>query len=153
MSTSNVIARRTVLGLSLAAIATAASSVGAQTVVSSEAANLALAADFCATWAKGPVDVEQMISRYFHPACVVRVMDDAMTAQGHRGVAAMLYGWLEGQRRFDLQIVESRALGPLVIQTRNDVTYSPGSKPHVDRIACVFVIADGKIKEWSDYFL
>jgi len=146
-------ARRTVLSAALgASFAIAAGPAAAGVLPSTEAANLTLAADFCASWAKGKVDVEQMVATYFHPDCIVRVMDSAMTAHGHGGTKAMLYGWLEGKRRFDLKVIDSRALGPLVIQTREDVTYSPGAAPHVDKIACVFVIADGKIKEWSDYF-
>ena len=147
--------RRTMLGLSLAGVATLASAAPARAETGSptEAANLKLAADFCANWSKAAVDVDHLVATYFHPACIVRVMDSALTANGHAGTSAMLKGWLEGGRHFDLKVLKSLALGPLVIQTRQDFTYSPGAAPHVDRIAAVFVIADGKIREWSDYFM
>ena len=80
-------------------------------------------------------------------------MDSTLTATGHAGASAMMKGWHEGHRHFELKIRKSQALGPMVIQTREDYSYSPGQATHIDKIASVFVIADGKIMEWSDYFM
>jgi len=52
-------------------------------------------------------------------------MDSTLTATGHAGPSAMMKGWHEGHRHFDLKIRKSQALGPMVIQTREDYTYSP----------------------------
>ncbi len=128
--------------------------LAAPAVGSVEASNLAIARSFCAAWAVSKIDLPAMVSTYFADDATVRVMDSTSIAHGRNAIQAMFGGWLEADRHFRLEIVSEAALGPLVIQLRNDVILIPGApKPHVDRIASVFVMAAGKIKEWSDYVM
>jgi len=56
-------------------------------------------------------------------------MDSTLTATGHAGASAMMKGWHEGHRHFELKIRKSQALGPMVIQTREDIAIAPVRHP------------------------
>ena len=147
--------RKMVGGIGVAAVAaTVGGSAEAGPVASTaeETANLAIAAAFCSEWTKEPVDVERMVKSYFTEDCIVRVLDSTMVARGWRATVGMFSGWLEGGRRFDLKVLRSAALGPVVVQVRADTISKGGNTGKPDATAAVFVMGNRKIRELSDYF-
>ncbi len=99
------------------------------------------------------MDLAHPIGTYFADDAIVRVMDSTCIAHGRTAILAMLGGWLEGNRHFRLEILAEHALGPIVVNLRHDITFSPGAPAHTGKIASVFVLSDGRIKEWSDYVM
>lgn len=151
----NVVDRRALLS-GVAMLAGGMAAMPAHAAVAAggvEAANLATARSFCAAWDMPGIDPARLVSIYFADDAIVRVMDSTSIARGRAAIVAMFAGWLEAGRHFRLEIAKEAALGPIVIHLRDDITLAPGAAPHVDHIASVFVMAGGRIKEWSDYVM
>lgn len=112
-----------------------------------EKANVQLVRDFCASWST------RDLTRVFpHLAsdCVYRMTETTPPVTGHAGVTEKLGSWMQSSDRIEFQILETFALGPIVINRRIDRFIST-TRPLTWEGTGVFFCKNGKIVEWSDY--
>ena len=148
--------RDVVAGIGIAAVAALAGNSAVYASVETtieETDNLAIASAFCRDWSNKHVDIESMVKTRFTEDCIVRVLDSTMVAHGQHATIGMFAGWLESGRSFELKILRSTALGPIVVQIRKDTISKGGKNGKSDATAAVFVMSNGKIRELSDYFI
>jgi limonene-1,2-epoxide hydrolase len=112
----------------------------------SERANLKVVTDFCAAWSTR--DLSRVLP-FLADDCVYRMSETTPPASGHEGVSTRLKTFVEGSERVEFRILDSAAMGPIVINHRIDQFVS--SRPLTWEGVGVFFVKDGKIKEWSDY--
>jgi len=98
-----------------------------------EQANVKLVTDFCASWSTR--DLKQVFPRL---------------ATGQAGITERLGSWMESSDRIQFEILDTFALGPIVINHRIDHFVSK-TRPLTWEGVGVFFVKDGKIQEWSDY--
>jgi limonene-1,2-epoxide hydrolase len=112
----------------------------------SEKANLALVADFCAAFSSRDMT---KIASYLAPDCSYRITETAMPAVGAAAVER-IKSYVERSSRIEFKILDSWARGPMVINERVDSFTRPDASPAFHLVG-VFHIKDGKIAEWTDY--
>jgi limonene-1,2-epoxide hydrolase len=113
--------------------------------------NIQLVKDFCKTWGEDPPDADNMVGKYMTDDCLVRFGDTIEPVTGHDAAIALFQTFLSNGERYDLKILETFARGPIVVNSRIDSTLKGGRVTHPTPVVGVFVIKDGKIKEWSDF--
>jgi limonene-1,2-epoxide hydrolase len=116
-----------------------------------EKANAQLVKDFCKAWGDNPPDAENMANKYLADDCVVRFGDTVDPVSGHDAAVALFQTFLNNGERYDLKILETFARGPVVMNSRIDTTIKGPRTTHPTSVIGVFIVKDGKIKEWSDY--
>ena len=116
-----------------------------------EKANIQLVKDFCKAWGDDPPDVDNMANKYLTDDCLVRFGDTIDPVTGHDAAIALFQTFLSNGERYDLKILETFARGPVVVNSRVDSTIKGTRTTHPTPVVGVFVVKDGKIKEWSDY--
>jgi limonene-1,2-epoxide hydrolase len=127
------------------------SAPSASSPVSVEKANVQLVKDFCKAWGDDPPDADDMAAKFLTDDCVVRFGDTIEPVTGHDAAIALFQTFLSNGERYDLKILESFSRGPIVVNSRVDSTIKGTRTTHPTSVVGVFVIKDGKIKEWSDY--
>jgi limonene-1,2-epoxide hydrolase len=133
--------------LGLAATAAFSQESGAAPRSEAEAANVKLVEDFCASWST--LDLGQVTS-HMSVDSVYRMSETTPPVTGHEGVVGIMQSWFESSYAIEFRILETFARGPLVVNHRID-TFSSDTRPLTWEGVGVFLIVDGKIKEWSDY--
>jgi limonene-1,2-epoxide hydrolase len=113
--------------------------------------NLQLVKDFCKAWGDDPPDADNMVGKYMTDDCIVRFGDTIEPVTGHDAAIALFQTFLSNGERYDLKILETFARGPIVVNSRVDSTIKGTRVTHPTPVVGVFVIKDGKIKEWSDF--
>jgi len=139
--------------------ATAASATGSATAGSASAAsasaveksNLQLVKDFCQAWSEDPPDADKLASQFLSDDCVVRFGETVAPVSGQEAAIALFQTFLNNGERYELKIVETFAHGPVVVTSRVDSTIKGKKTTNPTQVVGVFIIKDGKIKEWSDY--
>ncbi len=63
----------------------------------------------------------------------------------------MFRSFLANGERYDLKILETFARGPVVVNSRTDSTLKGTRSTNPTPVVGVFILRDGKIREWSDY--
>jgi limonene-1,2-epoxide hydrolase len=116
-----------------------------------EKANVQLVKDFCKAWGDDPPDPEDMANKYLSDDCVVRFGDTVDPVSGHDAAVALFQTFLSNGERYDLKILETFARGPVVVNSRIDSTIKGTRTTHPTSVVGVFIVRNGKIKEWSDY--
>jgi len=116
-----------------------------------EKANIQLVKDFCKAWGDDPPDAEAMVNQYLSDDCLVRFGETIDPVNGHDAAIALFQTFLSNGERYDLKILETFARGPIVVNSRIDSTIKDKHTTHPTNVVGVFVIRNGKIKEWSDY--
>ena len=116
-----------------------------------EKANVQLVKDFCKAWGDDPPDADDMVNKYLSDDCVVRFGDTIEPVTGHDAATALFQTFLSNGERYDLKILETFSRGPVVVNSRIDSTIKGKRTTHPTSVVGVFVVKDGKIKEWSDY--
>jgi limonene-1,2-epoxide hydrolase len=120
----------------------------------SEAANSRLIWDFITGWMAPGFDVEKHYSDYLAPDCVHRMSEEhAPLTSAAAAIQAMKDFAASGGAVTQAEIKEIYARGPLVINIRDDKVVIPGQGEVPFKIAAVFVVKDGKIAEWNEYFM
>jgi len=114
-------------------------------------ANIQLVKDFCKAWGDDPPDAEDMTNKYLADDCVVRFGDTIEPVTGHDAAIALFQTFLSNGERYDLKILETFSRGPVVVNSRIDSTIKGKRVTNPTRVVGVFLVRDGKIKEWSDY--
>ncbi len=116
-----------------------------------EKANVQLVKDFCKAWGDDPPDAEDMANKYLADDVLVRFGDTIEPVTGHEAAVALFETFLSSGERYDLKILETFARGPIVVNSRIDSTIKGTRTTHPTSVVGVFVVKNGKIKEWSDY--
>jgi limonene-1,2-epoxide hydrolase len=111
-----------------------------------EKANQALVADFCAAFASRDMT---KIASYLDPNCSYRITETAMPAVGVAAVER-IKSYVERSSKIEFKILDSWARGPMVINERIDSFTRPDASPAFHLVG-VFLIKDGKIAEWTDF--
>ncbi len=113
--------------------------------------NTQLVKDFCKAWGDDPPDPEEMVNHYLSDDCLVRFGETIDPVNGHDAAISLFQTFLNNGERYDLKILETFARGPLVVNSRIDSTIKGKRTTNPTKVFGVFVIKNGKIKEWSDY--
>jgi limonene-1,2-epoxide hydrolase len=114
-------------------------------------ADVQLVKDFCKAWGDDPPDADDMVNKYLSDDCVVRFGDTIEPVTGHDAAIALFQTFLSNGERYDLKILETFSRGPVVVNSRVDSTIKGTRTTHPTSVVGVFIVKDGKIKEWSDY--
>jgi len=112
-----------------------------------EAANVKIVTDFCAAWSTRDLTT---ILPFLADDSVYRMTETTPPAIGHAGVRERLGSWIESSQQIEFTILETFAKGPVVVNHRIDRFVST-TRPLTWEGVGVFFVADGRIKEWSDY--
>ncbi len=118
-----------------------------------ELKNIALVQQICAIWEAPDYTAEAMIS-FFTEDCAVRLMHTLPFAHGPAAVVEQARLLMPlGTERMKVRHLATHFTGPMVVAHRIDTLIIPG-KPDSDwEMLGVFLIEDGKVKEWTDYML
>ena len=142
----------------LGALAMAArpkSSAAAETT-DAEKANLKIVHDMVATWdavaGSDPLDISRL-SPFFAGDCAFRLRPTDTTATRGLDVveAAIKRGTANGQK-IHHELLESFAKGPVVAIEKLNQFITP-EKTRTSHVVAVFLLKDGKIAEWTEYFI
>jgi len=145
---SNIVPPSNALPSSGQSASTAPSAASAGSI---EKANVELVKEFCKAWNDDPPDADDMAAKYLTDDCLVRFGDTIEPVTGHDAAIALFQTFLSNGERYDLKILETFARGPVVVNSRIDSTIKGTRTTHPTHVVGVFVVKDGKIKEWSDY--
>lgn len=147
-STDSRIDRRSFVATSGLAVLTglAASSAEAQ-LDEVESANVRVVNDFCAAWST--LDLRRVTSHMSDDA-VYRMTETTPPVTGHQALIDQMQPWVDTSSAITFEILETFARGPLVVNHRVD-TFASATRPLTWEGVGVFLVQDGKIKEWFDY--
>ena len=121
-----------------------------------EKANLKLVRDMVATWdivaASDPQDIARL-SPFFADDCAFRLRPTDLSAtRGRSNVeAAIKRGTANGQK-IHHELLDSFAKGPVVVMEKLNQFITP-EKMRTSHVVAVLLIKDGKIAEWTEYFI
>jgi limonene-1,2-epoxide hydrolase len=116
-----------------------------------EKTNIQVVKDFCQSWSDDPPDPDKMVDQFMTDDCLVRFGDKVAPVSGRGAVVALFGTFLTNGERYDLKIQETFARGPVVMNARIDSTLKGARSTNPTQVVGVFVLRDGRIKEWSDY--
>jgi limonene-1,2-epoxide hydrolase len=133
-------------GLGMAALLAGTGRAMAAELSPNEKANVKTVSDFCAAWSAR--DITRVLP-FLADDCVYRMSETTPPVNGHEGVSGRLKSWLDDSSLVEFRVLDSAALGPIVINHRVDRFMAP--RPLTWEGVGVFFVKDGKIKEWSDY--
>ena len=137
-------------GFARAGAAQVAPPFGASVPREVERANIVLVDEFCAAFARK--DVAKAVS-LLSDGCSYRTSQTRPPIVGKANVASTITRFIELGAEF--KVIRSVALGPLVLNERDDVVVMTAGAPartfHI--AAGLFFIEDGRIAEWTDYVI
>ena len=139
-----LLASATLGGLIMAASAGRAQ---AAELTAAEKANLKLVSDFLAS--VRPKDMSNLPT-YMSPACVYRMTETSPPDKGYEAIAQRLAPFVNSAQQVEIKILSSAAMGPIVINHRID-KFTSATQPLLFEGVGVFFLANGKIREWTDY--
>ena len=108
--------------------------------------NVAVVKDFIASWN----DPDKAVT-YLASDSAVRMEEDKPAIIGPDAAGKAFKGFLTNGTKLDVKILKTFAQGPVVVNERVDTLTVPGQKGQSFPVVGVFVVKDGKIKEWTDY--
>lgn len=150
------VARRSLFlsaGLAAGLGAVAAAQPAAAEPSAAEAANIRLVKDFVATWGEKGFDPDRVAPVFFAADAQVRVLDSLPFVVGPAAIAGAFKPYLQKGERFDVKFLSIFAKGPLVVTNRIDTQVAPGQADKATEVVGVFLVRDGKIREWTDYLI
>ena len=150
------VTRRTLFaagGLGLIAVAGLTGTAEAAAMSAAETANVKLVGDFCKSWGAKGFDADKATATFLAPDCMVRMVENQPAANGPPAVAAIFKSFMPNGERIGVKISQTFAKGPVVVNQRVDTLTSPGKPDQAFPVVGVFIVKDGKIKEWSDYLI
>jgi limonene-1,2-epoxide hydrolase len=77
--------------------------------------------------------------------------EDKPAIVGPKAVAAAFKSFMPSGTTISVKILTSKANGPVVVNTRVDTLKTTGKPDQDFKVVGVFVVKNGKIKEWTDY--
>ncbi len=135
----------------LAGSAAAEDAPAAKAAPDVEKTNVKLVDDFIKSWSAKDFDADKIAAQYLADDCVVRMEEDKPPLMGPAAVAAAFKSFLTNGTTLKVKIAQTFAHGPVVANSRVDTMVAPGKPPQSFPVAGVFVVKNGKIKEWTDY--
>lgn len=117
------------------------------------AKNIALVQTLCAIWETPDYTPEAMLP-FFTEDCAVRFMHTLPFARGPAAVVEQARSLMPlGTERMKVRHLSTHFAGQVVMAHRIDTLVIPG-KPDSDwEMMGVFLLDNGKVKEWTDYML
>jgi limonene-1,2-epoxide hydrolase len=112
-----------------------------------EKTNVQIVNDFCAAWSTR--DIAKPLA-FLSNECVYRMTETTPPANGHEGVVQRLKSYVDATDRLEFKVIETFAKGPIVMNHRID-SFVSKTRPLTWEGVGVFLVQDGKIKEWFDY--
>ena len=112
-----------------------------------EKANVAVVTDFCQAFVRK--DAAKAAS-LLNDTCTYRVVQNRAPIVGKEKVSEQIKGLME--RGAEFKIHKTVALGPLVLNDRDDILQRP-TGAITFRLTGFFFVEDGKITEWTDYVI
>jgi limonene-1,2-epoxide hydrolase len=107
---------------------------------------------FILGWTKKNYDASKEMATYLWSPCLVRPIEDKPGLTTPAEAANVFIEFMkDGSRVGRVDFHRILATGPLVVTRRTDVVLVPGKPNAVYEIAGVFLVKDGKIREWVDY--
>ena len=79
------------------------------------------------------------------------MVEDEPAVVGPASIAAAFKGFLTPGVTVTVETLSTTAHGPVVLNRRIDTVKTPDKPDQVFPVAGVFIVKDGKIKEWADY--
>jgi len=108
--------------------------------------------NFILGWTKRNYDAGKEMATYLSSRCLVRPIEDKPALTTPAEAANVFVEFMkDGSRVGRVDFHRVVATGPLVVTRRTDVVLVPGKPNAVYEIAGVFLVKDGKIREWIDY--
>ena len=142
------LARRS-LGVAGLAGAVAVSGLSGTSFAAGEAiqkANAKVVAEFVASWN----DPDKSVG-FLAPDASVRMVEDQPPVVGREAVGAAMKGFMTPGVKITVKTLHTTVYGPVVVNQRIDTLKTPGKPDQVFPVVGVFLVKDGKIKEWTDY--
>ncbi len=130
--------------IALAGLSGSAEAAGKRT--DAEKANVKLVKAFCNSWN----DPDSSVA-YLSDDASVRMVEDKPAVVGPAAVAAAFKGFMSHGEKISVKILTTLAKGPVVVNTRIDTMTTPGKPDQAFNVVGVFIVKNGKIKEWADY--
>ena len=112
-----------------------------------EGANVQLVYSFCNAWST--LDLRQVVAHMSGDA-VYRMTETTPPVTGHQALIDQMQPWVDTSKAITFRILETFAAGPLVVNHRID-TFASDTRPLTWEGVGVFLVQNGKIKEWFDY--
>jgi len=112
-----------------------------------EKANVQVVNDFCAAWSSR--DMAKPLS-FLASDSTYRMTETTPPVKGHAGVIDKLKTYVDASNSVEFKVLETFAKGPVVMNHRID-SFLSKARPLIWEGVGVFLVQDGKIKEWSDY--
>jgi len=132
--------------LALAGLLTGAAASAAEWT-EAEAANVRLVNEFCAAWST--LDLDKVTSLMADDS-VYRMTERTPPVTGHQALIDQMQPWVDTSDAIKFEIKETFAKGPLVVNHRVD-RFESKTRPLTWEGVGVFLVQDGRIKEWFDY--
>ena len=112
-----------------------------------EAANVDIVNRFCAAWST--LDLNE-VTAFMSEDSVYRMTETTPPVTGHQALIDQMQPWVDTSDAIIFEIMETYAKGPLVVNHRVD-RFESTTRPLTWEGAGVFLVQEGKIKEWFDY--
>ena len=127
------------MALGLTNTATAAESTN-------EKGNVKVVNDFIAAWN----DPDKAVT-FLSDDASVRMVEDKPPVVGPAAVGAAFKGFMSPGTKLAVKVLQTTAEGPVVMNRRIDALTEAGKPPQAFKVVGVFIVKNGKIKEWADY--
>ena len=112
-----------------------------------EKANIKVVTDFCAAWLTHD---SNKVNAFLADNFAMRWSERGMWTVGRDACAAKIKQLIDGAEKVELQLLDTYARGPMVLNERMDKTTKQG-KTNSFHLVGIFIVKDGKLTEWSDY--
>ena len=132
---------------SAAACALLPRGASAATLSEVERANEKVVNDFCAAWVTRDPD---QIGSYLSDDASFRPIETQPRIEGREAIIGGLRDFLSSARSARFEMIRSTVIGNTVMNERID-HFDTGDQQLAFHISGVFLVMDGKIKEWQDY--
>lgn len=141
--------RAFIAGSGVAALAGLAASRTASAAewTETEAANVKIVNDFCAAWSTLNL---RNVTALMSDDSVYRMTESTPPVTGHEALIDQMQPWVDTSDAIVFEVKETFAKGPLVVNHRVD-RFESTTRPLTWEGVGVFLIQDGKIREWFDY--
>ena len=113
----------------------------------SEAANVKVVDDFCASWAS--LDVEK-IGSFMADKATFRMIESTPRMEGRDTIMGGIKQFIATAKSAEFEVLRTHAMGSIVINERID-HFDMGEMKNAFHIVGIFFVRDGKIQEWQDY--
>lgn len=117
-----------------------------------EQSNVDLVTRFILGWTRKGYDANQEMATYLTSPCLVRAIEDQPSMTTPAAAASVFTEFMkDGSRVSRVDFHGTHVIGPVVMNRRTDVVSSPGKADVNYEVVGIFLVRDGKIKEWVDY--